>query len=115
MSLPKVIEYCNFFEEKPVGECIAILGHSGEKISEDRAMFDYDKSQYQYNKQTEELVYVEPDWDQAGKHLRKIRNVYLNMGTDGEPALKAIISPMLKRFSNGVRTQEFFNDIMALR
>ena len=54
------------------------------------------------------------DWIKAEKYLKKITEIYSNTGWSGHFALMLTIYPLKKRFDNGERTQELYDEIMGL-
>lgn len=53
------------------------------------------------------------DWDKAEKHLYDVERAYEEIGLTGMFGL-GFIYPLIERFENGERTQEFYNEIMGL-
>jgi len=56
----------------------------------------------------------ELDWEKAKKHIQEARMNYTEIGVPGLAALTITINPLFVRLEKGERTQELFDEIMAL-
>ena len=54
------------------------------------------------------------NWKEAEEWLYEIREAYIETGFAGSFALTLTINPLVKRFEDGERTQELFDEIMEL-
>lgn len=54
------------------------------------------------------------DWDKANDYLFEVEKQYRAIGFAGEFALSIVITPLIKRFNNGERTETLYNQIMSL-
>ena len=55
------------------------------------------------------------DWGMAEGHLYEVKNAYEEIGYTGSFALALTINPLVKRYENGERTIDLYNDIMDLQ
>jgi len=59
----------------------------------------------------------ELDWDKCEKQFRALMHRYGELlgepGVNVMPALQFILQPLLKRFVNGERTQELYDEMMS--
>ena len=54
------------------------------------------------------------DWEQAEKWLKEVEQMYTEIGSAGYMALTHVIRPLRDRFNADERTQELYDEIMAL-
>jgi hypothetical protein len=56
----------------------------------------------------------EMNWKEAEKYLYEIAKAYKEIGWTGNFALSFTINPLIKRFEDGERTEELFDDIFYI-
>jgi hypothetical protein len=54
------------------------------------------------------------NWEQAEIYLFEVEKQYKEIGIVGSYALTLIIRPLIKRFNDGERTVELYDEIMSL-
>jgi hypothetical protein len=54
------------------------------------------------------------DWKKAENHLKQCESAYIGVGKAGMFALRFIIAPIRDRFNQGERSQELYDEIMAI-
>jgi len=54
------------------------------------------------------------DWEKAEEHLKTSEQAYSEIGTAGYFALTYVIRPLRDRFNKNERTQELYDEILAL-
>lgn len=54
------------------------------------------------------------DWEEARKYLRCAERAYTSIGSAGYPALTVVIRPLRDRYNAGERSQELYDEIMAI-
>ncbi len=59
------------------------------------------------------------DWKEAQEHFREVYNAYRELrdtpGANVEATLRVVFEPLLLRFFNDERTQDLFEDMMAVK
>ena len=58
------------------------------------------------------------DWDKAVEHFREVRSQYQDLagdpGVNSTLALQHVFQPLAKRYYDGERTQELFDELMSV-
>lgn len=54
------------------------------------------------------------NWEEAEEHLCFIEQMYTEIGSSGYLALNTTIRPLRDRYNKGERTEELYDEIMAL-
>jgi len=54
------------------------------------------------------------NWEKAKNYLYEIKREYENIGFAGVFGLSVTINPLVKRFEDGERTQELYDEITGL-
>lgn len=54
------------------------------------------------------------NWEEAEEHLSFIEQIYTEIGSSGYFALNITIRPLRDRFNKGERTEDLYDEIMAL-
>jgi hypothetical protein len=54
------------------------------------------------------------DWEEAEQWLYDVQKLYKQLGYKGSFDLVISVNPLIKRYENGERTQELYDDIMSL-
>lgn len=54
------------------------------------------------------------NWEKAEEHLKKVEEVYTEIGSAGYFALVYVIRPLRDRFNSGERTEELYGSIMGI-